>query len=56
MLAPVAVAPLGLRLVPLSAGRARKLHFLHGLGWVRTDPAGTIVAKYVIHYTLETPA
>jgi WD40 repeat protein/tetratricopeptide (TPR) repeat protein len=32
------------------AQRAHKLHFLHGLGWVRSDPAGTPVAKYVIHF------
>jgi len=30
--------------------KANKLHFLHGLGWVRNDPAGTVVGTFVIHY------
>src|SRR5262249_49785961 len=32
------------------AQRARKIHFLHGVGWVRTDPAGTAVGNYVVHF------
>jgi hypothetical protein len=30
--------------------RGRKVHFLQGTGWVRTDPDGTVIGKYVVHF------
>src|SRR5262249_53756204 len=29
----------------------RKLHFLHGAGWGLYDPDGTVIGRYIIHFT-----
>ena len=31
------------------AQRAHQIHFLHGTGWARFDPAGTPAGKYIVH-------